>query len=490
MSRGWGAPQWAVVGVVLVAWALRLLPLLNTPLHPDEALYGYWGLLIGRGRDPWLVGGTVYKPPLLPYLVALSQALLGDTTIALRFPGLVAGLVCVPLVGVLAQALYREAGLGVSAGTAVALSPFGVVFSGTAFPDPIMVVLGVAGCVAAARGWMRWAGLLVGLSFVTKQTGVVWWPLVMGIALAQGLRSGDAVRELAACCLVPTLMAFAWDRVRVAQGGDSFWSAGVVGYGGLRLIWSHELWPRLRAWVGLMRSLFLSTPVNGLVLMGMLMLVWDGLCRHPRTLDGFLDQLLVSFCLVYALLHWLIAFPVWDRYLLPLLPILAVLLGRILMYAALRWRRHVARSVGGMVGAVLLGLLLLVPAFRGSTGRSSLGAERANYQGIEDVLALFKELPEGAVVYHHWLGWHYHYALFDGPAYLAYWPTPGWLARDVQAFGKGDPRYIAFPAWESTVRVEQALQEVGYVLEPVLKAVGRDDSHGFTAYRVLPTLAR
>jgi hypothetical protein len=134
----------------------------------------------------------------------------------------------------------------------------------------------------------------------------------------------------------------------------------------------------------------------------------------------------------------------------------------------------------------LLFVLLAVPAREASAGRSALGQDRSAYRGIDEVAAFFSGLPEGSVVYHHWLGWHYHYALFDAPVYLAYWPTPVWLAEDVQAFGGGDLRYVAFPFWESAARIEQYLDEVGYALEVALTVPGAAGDSSFTVYRVVP----
>ncbi len=490
----WGILRWGLVGLLLLAWALRLPPLLRSPLHPDEALYGYWGLLIGRGRDPWLTSGPVYKPPLWPYLVSAFQLLLGDTRIALRLPGVMAGLLTIPLSGALARGLYDDAWAGASAAVAAALSPFAITFSGTAFPDPLMVALGLGACVAAAWGRSRWAGLLAGLSFATKQTGLVWLPLALGLMLARGAGRGSRARGarisgFLIACLAPALLTFAWDAVRVALGGGAFWSAGVVGYGGLRLIWSHELWPRLRTWAGPMRALFASPVVHGLLLTGLPVLLWKGLIRRPGTRRALFDLLLTSFSIIYVLLHWLVAFPVWSRYLLPLAPILAVLLGRVVRLGFLTRPGRRQRGLRPAVGALLLVLLLALPAREASAGRTSLAEEGLAYDGIDAVVSFFSELPEGSVVYHHWLGWHYHYGLFDGPVYLAYWPTPAWLARDVQAFGRREPRYVAFPAWASSARAERALADVGYGLEPALQVRGDGGDRAFVVYRVVPLSA-
>ena len=493
MNRGrWSGARWGLVGLLLVAWALRLSPLLQVPLHPDEALYGYWGLLIGRGQDPWLTSVQVYKPPLLPYAVAGFQWLLGDTWLALRLTGLTAGVLTVALVGALAHALYRDPWTTIAATLGVALSPFAIILSGTAFPDPPMVALGLAACLAAARDQPKWAGVLAGLSFATKQTGLVWLPAAVLLSASHprsrrlSRRSVLSVVGLAAWVVA---LVFGWDAVRVARGADGFWQVGIVGYGGLRLVWPHELWQRLQNWLELARYLFASPAVNALLLIGVPVLVWISLVRCRGARSAFADLLLVSFCLIYMLFHWLVAFPVWDRYLLPLVPILAVLLGRIVGMGA-SGLRFLTPNWRAAAGSLLLALLLTGPALKARAGRYPIGRERLAYQGIESVVSFLRQLPEGSVVYHHWLGWHYHHALFDGPVYLAYWPSPAWLARDVQAFGDREPRYVAFPVWESAARVRGALTDVGYALEPALTTTRQDGSPSFVVYAIRPSFNR
>ena len=90
------------------------------------------------------------------------------------------------------------------------------------------------------------------------------------------------------------------------------------------------------------------------------------------------------------------------------------------------------------------------------------------------------------MIYQHWLGWHYDDYLFDAPVYVAYWPTPAWLAQDVRAFGGREPRYITFPSWESPARVKGALTRVGYELAPVLTTTRRDGTRSFTVYHIQP----
>ena len=458
-------------------------------LHPDEALYGYWGLLILNGRDAWLASVPVYKPPLLPYLTAGSLALAGHSELAVRLPGLAAGLATVGLAGRLGRRLYGDPLAGLVAASVVALSPLSLLLSATGFTDPVMVALGVAGCVAAAEGRPGWAGALAGLSFATKQTGLVWLPLVtLLIAARVKLPSIRAIRPIrgirdprtseaavglargAAGFLAVAGLAAGWDRVRVAQGAESFWQAGVTGYGGLRLIWPQEWSGRLAAWLGWLRYLLGSRLLDGLLIVGAAVLVVRGVRRRDRA--GLFDLALVGFCLGYLLVHWLWAFPVWDRYLLPLVVPVGVLLGRV-----------VARAARRLPLLLAVAACLLAAALPALAGRVPVGAGLPAYDGIEQVAAFLESRPEGSVLYHHWLGWSYHFYLFDGPLYLAYWPTPAWLARDVRAFGEREPRYIVFPAWESSARVEAALAEVGYRLEPVF-VVEEGGKRRFVVYRV------
>jgi len=513
----WDWQRWGLVGLLLLAWALRLPPALENRFHADEALYGYWGLLIGRGRDPWLAMVPVFKPPLLPYLVAGAELLFGNSEFAVRLPGLLAGLATIPLAAALSYALYRDRWAALGAAAGVALSPFAILFSATAFTDPLMVALGLGASLAAARGRLAWAGLLAGSAFAAKQTGLIWLPLIVGLQIlntksqtpnrqiskspTSNLQSPISNPQSRKAFLIShssflisffsvAVLVFVWDRIRAAQGAASFWRLGVVGYGGLRLIWPQELWTRLAGWVGLARYFFASPVVSAALLVGLSLLVWRAIVRHPYARESLTDLLFISSSLVYFLLHWLWAFPVWDRYLLPLIPILSILLGRTLTLAASYPQSPISiRSLSFIIYHLSFVILLLLPAWNAAHSRYPVGGDHGAYDGIDRIVAFLRALPEGSVVYQHWLGWHYADYLFDGPVYVAYWPTPAWLARDVQAFGTREPRYIAFPSWESPARVEQALAGVGYTLAPVLTTTRRDGTRSFTLYHIQPQAA-
>ena len=180
-----------MLAICLLVFALRLGPLYDNRFHPDEALFSTWSLQIARGENLLLSGMPIDKPPLLIYLNALSFYVFGQSELAARVPNLIASVVSVVLVWrlgisrlgtgrlVIGQSVIRQpvdplTNLPIYQFTnllpplLLALSPFAISFAPTAFLDPMMIMFGLASLVAASRGRLGWAGVLLGLSFATK----------------------------------------------------------------------------------------------------------------------------------------------------------------------------------------------------------------------------------------------------------------------------------------------------------------------------------
>ena len=486
LPRHWTSGRWVLVVLLILGWGVQLAPAVANRFHSDEALYGYWGLQIARGRDPWLVDVPVYKPPLLPYVIAGSVALFGHSELAIRMPGLAAGLTMVALAAALADRLFARSVAATSTAILLTFSPFRILFSATVFPDPLMVALGVGACVAAVANHPVWAGLLAGLSFGVKQSGLAWMPLALALGVMHSQRPARSGLKYALGYAVPVILIVIWDQLRTAQGAPGFWSVGIAGYGGLRLIWPHELVDRFLGWARLARYFWVSPVLSGLFLTGVPVLLVNTLRRGRGTRRGLVDLLLIVFVLFYAMIHWLWAFPVWDRYLLPLLPMVAVLGGRLFSMAT-HWLERVVRSrkLSQVIGCLALIICLARPAVAAARSRYPVGGDHGAYDGIDAVAEYFHHVPPGSVVYQHWLGWHYAYYLYDVPVYVAYWPTPDWLAQDVQAFGARSARYIVFPSWEEPDRIGHAVAQLGYRLDPVWTTSRRNGSRSFTIYRIV-----
>jgi hypothetical protein len=476
---------------VVIALFAPLGPLASNRFHPDEAIYSSWGLDIVSGRDLLLGGSPVDKPPLFFYVQALSFSLFGPTEVAARVPSLVANVVGVGLIYALGYSLYGR-GVGLLAAFLLAASPFAILFAPTAFADPLMVTWVLAGCLAAVRGHWVWGGVFIGLAAITKQQGVFFAPLALGLGLASKHKP-QVVSFVGALAAVLGL-AFAWDIARAHHPG--FLAQSVISYGGLAPSLA-SVWEYLLDYVSLLRYGTGSPVLNLVFLIGLpLLLVADGLLIQvgSKTSPGSedwaerqnharFDLILVVFAALFLVGHSLFAFSVWDRYFLGLIPLVSLLLARVL---ALPWRTfrdpRLRRSLG-----LLFVLVMLAFAFRpicdAAASRFPIGGDHGAYQGIEQVSNFLRDVPADTTLYHRWLGWHWRFYLWGSPFDLPAWTSPADLAAQASA-RPGTRRYIVFPSWRSATEARLALADVGLAMREVTRAFRDDGTISFIVYRI------
>ena len=290
------------------------------------------------------------------------------------------------------------------------------------------------------------------------------------------------------------LLVGLWEFART--GTFTLWSRQIDNFGGLRLIWSWELWPRFVSWWELAGTIWGGGITAVLLLVVGCWLLVAGWNWKNRTLinaderrlekkyqrssaksasnSSFsLDWLLVCFVLGYFLLHWFLAVPVWDRYLLPLVPILAVLVARSFVWLAEIFNAEAQRR--GEKNSALLRLcvylligVLLVQGWGGRNGRFSIGGQLNADQGAAVVAEWLDDASYGTVLYDHWYSWQWHYHLFDKRVFVHWFPYPDALAEDLTAFGRdGNQRFLVVPDADVALPVYRAVQSAGFQLETV-----------------------
>ena len=488
-----------MIPILLLALGLRLAPWGQNRFLEDEALYAYWGLQIASGADPMLDLEPVDKPPLYPYMLALSAWLVGPTETAARLPSLLASLTSVALLYALARELYGDVRVGLLAALLLALSPFDILFASTAFTDPLMTALVLAALLTAAKGNLGAAGLLAALAAASKQQGLLFLPLVV---IVGWLSPGSRLRKSRAkargrlpksilrsgwlrCVLGFALIAAGviwWDLAREQRPG--FLEQSLLSYGGLGPVQAAALVERAAGWLALAGDFWGSTWFSAL-LAGLLALWIAGSLVSERFARlHAVDLVLLAFVLGFLLLHWLVGFQVWDRYLLALVPLAAMLAARALValgdaIEATAWRRIYAAGTG-----LALILMLVRPVWLATQSELPLGGDHGAYDGIDAVAAYMRaEAPPESVLYHYWLGHHHRFYLYGAPLRQHWYPDLEDLARDATVYRR-EPRYIAFPSWRGRTAAEAALVAAGISLTPVLETTRRDGSLSFRLYRL------
>ena len=309
----WGGPRVALAAILAGAAALRLVGVgygLPFPLlSPDEQsiVPRAWKMVHGGGLDPhWFD-----YPSLLMYLLAPFQAWQHDPSyLAARLVVVALALGAVAASWWLGSRAYGGAA-GPIAAAAVAVETTHVAYSRMAVTD-VPLTLGVAVSLALlVSGRIELGGLAVGLAMSFKYPGIfLLVPLVVaGYRQPRRLAIGVVAAAAAFCATSPFFVAHLGSAVSDAYHVQKLARQGWLGF-------EHDHSAPIafldRLWTGLGPMLLVCG--LGLVL---------ALSRRSRT-----DLILASFVLVYFLdLCTLGAH--FDRYVLPLVPPLAVLAGRV-----------------------------------------------------------------------------------------------------------------------------------------------------------------
>jgi len=512
ISTNWGRWHLGLVIAICVAASLfRLAPIATSRFHQDEAIYGHWALQITTGHDPWLSHFPVDKPPLYIYTLALFLRLFGPTETGARLPSELASVVSLVLLYILGRRLYGPR-TALVALALFAFSPFGILFAPTAMTDPLMVACVLGGLVTISFRHWGWAGLLLSLGFITKPQAILFLPLavVLGVCTRQGPTAvhqaqhrqdgtaeapdghvpsitGSDIAWFVLGCGAAILPAIVWDVLR--SPGTGFFAQGITSYGGLR--WAPAItWPeRLSQWCDILRYTTGSSWLNALLASGMPLLLLYGLIRWRTERDRLLDWVFVLFALAFPVTHTVLEFNVWDRYMLGLTPVIALILARILLLpgeliAAVWPKLRSNWRVYELGLAVLLVLALFRPAQDAANSRFPIGGAHGAYNGLDALVDYIRgHVPGNAVLYHRWLGWHYSFYLFDFPYLLQWYTSPDELATDAVA-RPGIPRYVAFPSWQSPTQTRWVLRRSGLDMNPLYETYRDNGTRSFTLYRI------
>ena len=108
-----------------------------------------------------------------------------------------------------------------------------------------------------------------------------------------------------------------------------------------------------------------------------------------------------------------------------------------------------------------------------------VGGEHWAYQGLDQVAAYLQEnAAPDAVLYHHWLRWHYTFYLYGTGFELRWWQSAEHLRQEA-ARTPGREQYIVLPDWRTLDPVAE-----GIALVPLYETVRRDGSVSLQLCRV------
>jgi hypothetical protein len=537
--------------ILLLAAGLRLHALgQDARFHQDEALFASFARRAAVQGD-WLLTGALDKTPLSIYLQAISFTAVGVTPLpngvltldvhqgefAARLPAIFASILLVAVISRVARGWWSVVSdrlQATSRNQLVALfiaacSPLLIAFSPTAFTDMPFLLLLTLSLWLMLRGKPLWAGVWLALAFAAKQQAVLYVPLLIAVSYQRSATRQKATGYPAAADAikrVPTgesssivrhglllvlplvfmlLLLLGWDWLRNSPPG--LFALATANNAPDRFPRPDELLPRLQTWWGYADTL-IGWPF---VLDAGLILIW--LVTLRRTVTR-VDGVLAGYTALYLLAHWLLPFNTYDRYLLPLVPLVIYLLARAIQGIRSQFRvqraEYGARSVGSEVepmqtdamngvptraplclrfaggwkliaGSLLLSLTLLPAAWSAARLEVAVGGDRGQLAGIDDLADWLEAKPLGTIIYDRWLGWGLEYYRGSwSDKRMVYYPMPGELAQGAAAQPDPAPRYFPMPVEVSAEDWLQALREAGFNINRAY------ESARFIVYELIP----
>ncbi len=469
--------------VILLAGWLQFHQLArDARFHPDEAFFMSFARNAAVNGD-WMLSGPLDKPPLSLYASALGMVGVGNTAdangvlqldvhrgeFAARLPNALLAIALAALMMRLARDIYGDETTALYAGLLMAASPYMLAFAATALTDISLLFWSALALWLSIRRRFGMAGIALGLAFWSKQQALWAVPL---IALLMPHRRPAELRRWLFLLLFSLSLLFLWD---AARPETSVFLLGAVYNVPASLIAEPSSWlDRLAEWLRL-ASWLIAPPWLTLI---MAAVAAPGWMKRGRGDGAAKDETsLLLYILVYIALHTVAAFNQYDRYLLPVLPALVLLMaGRLARF--IRIRPHSSRI------AAALGAVFILSSLWSVSSGLPIGGDQSEYDGIDELADYLNSKPVAAVIYDPWLGWELGY-------YLGQWhdkrrvhyPSPTALAEGARALDEIEPRYLVAPVGQALDLWLDALEAVGF-------SVFADyQSRRFRVYRLLPPIS-
>lgn len=188
----------ALLGLVLLGWAMRLVPWLTTPLDYDEGVYYASAALWAEGVWPYRDFVMVHPPGLLYFLLPFS---LFRPSVGLMLARLAITLVGAANVAMIALLAHRSFGrqAGYLAAFCYALYPEAVLTERRVLLEPLINFCVLAMLIHRGPVQIAWAGYAV----IVKAWGLLW--LLAGLPRLRHRALAAALLGLALC--LPALLA-------------------------------------------------------------------------------------------------------------------------------------------------------------------------------------------------------------------------------------------------------------------------------------------
>ena len=534
MSQSKSSFHYIIIVIILLggAWVRFDSLTTNERFHVDEAWFSTFSRNATVYGD-WMLSGALDKPPVSIYASALSMHFtashvdeLGVIDVPLiqgefasKLPNTLSGVVLIALVYTLTIHLYHDRVTALVAMLFSAISPYMIAYSASAFTDQLMLVFMVASLVALSRNRLFWVGILLGLSFASKQQALAYLPLLAGMWWLLPHRRLSQIKNFALGFGVILALLMLWDQARPET--SIFTLMSVNGQPKLDNLFPTlgDLPDKLGIWWGYWGAMFGHWLTTGLVIVAGAIYAVFNFNPTPALLtrrQGVNYQvyryhaLLLAYCLLFMLVYGVLNFNTFNRYLLPIIPLLGITGAKGIVWM---WRKQTPplnplpasregtfapvesgqlvsiqqstskrynANISNMLRYLAILIFTLIIVINLST-HLDIGRDVDNPDGIMALAEFINDKPLGTIVYDHWLGWEMGY-------YLGAWTDKRSVYYpDAQIFGEDAPlnpdrapRYFIAESIQPINAWLDTIQSTDFTVSLVY------ENAGYVAYELIP----
>jgi 4-amino-4-deoxy-L-arabinose transferase-like glycosyltransferase len=357
-SPGSGMRRPLVMAVLVIAamTVLRIVYASAIELRTDEAYYWTWS------KETAL--SFLDHPPMIAWFIRLGTAIFGDTTLGVRFGGIVAMLVTQLLLADIVRRLTHDARAVMFA----VLMPEAALYYGLLMakvaPDVAMIPFAVAmmwSLLRLAQGgdgrWWLAAGLFAGLSMLSKFTAIMFAPAVAAFLLVPDWR-GRWLRSPYPYLAV--LVAIAVFSPVLIWNAQHDWAS--FRFQGVRATANYGIsWRTVGDYIGLQFGLvgFVMLPV---VLTGLVMTAWRGYRTREPVAILLSTAVLVPFAYFFAKSLTLRVGDTWPMFMWPV-GFAAAAVNLVMLSRENRSARLIRSSLFWLKAAIASGIAFVVIVF-------------------------------------------------------------------------------------------------------------------------------
>lgn len=348
----------ALAGVLALSVAIRMVGLNQVGFNTDEAVYAGQaaGIMNNLDLKPFF---PVFRahPLLFQFMLAVTYSFTGVSDIAGRMVSVVIGALTVCATFALGRVMYGTK-TGLLAALFMALMPYHVVVTRQVLLDGPMTLFATLTLCALAQyalthspRWMFAAGLFMGLTFLAKETGIIFIGAVylfLTLSPAVKVRLRDLIVAALLCLTMIVIFPLVISLAGASRTGQNY------------LIWQLLRRPN-HDWAFYFVT---ALPMAGVLVV---LSAVAGLAARWKK-RTWRETLLMAWIVVPV-----VFFQIWSvkgfQYLLPAMPALTVLasapLARLIdsAHERLRWKRiDLSRRWLGRAGAIIIALSLALPS--------------------------------------------------------------------------------------------------------------------------------